>query len=249
MDRSTDWFADEEFWATTYDFMFPEACIAAASEEVEQILALSSTDGPARVLDLGCGPGRHSIALANLGFNVTGVDRSEFLLQRAIRRSADERIDVEWVRSDMREFVRPAAYELALSLFTSFGFFRDDAENQRVLENLFTCLVPDGALVLDVAGKEILAKIFEATSSCDVDGSVVVQRHRVVDGWSRMSNEWIWIQEVGVRSFCFDHWIYSGREMQQMLRSAGFKEVKLYGDLLGHPYDVNARRLVAVGRK
>jgi SAM-dependent methyltransferase len=249
MKNANDWFADEEFWSATYDMLFPEARIAAAPEEVEQILALTARIPPARVLDLGCGPGRHSIALAGLGFQVTGVDRTAFLLDKAVQRSAVEDIDVEWIRSDMRDFVRPSAYDLALSLFTSFGFFWDDAENQRVLENLFESLGPRGTLVVDVAGKEVIAKIFEPTSSHDVEGSVVVQRRRVIDNWSRMSNEWMWIQDTGVRSFRFEHWIYSGRELEQMLRRVGFEEVRLFGDFLGRPYDANAQRLVVVGTK
>jgi SAM-dependent methyltransferase len=184
-----------------------------------------------------------------LGFQVTGVDRTAFLLDKAVQRSAVEDIDVEWIRSDMRDFVRPSAYDLALSLFTSFGFFWDDAENQRVLENLFESLGPRGTLVVDVAGKEVIAKIFEPTSSHDVEGSVVVQRRRVIDNWSRMSNEWMWIQDTGVRSFRFEHWIYSGRELEQMLRRVGFEEVRLFGDFLGRPYDANAQRLVVVGTK
>src|SRR4051812_24553089 len=92
-----DWFADESFWETTFPFMFPESRIAAAGEEVEQFLALAQITG-GKALDLACGPGRHAVALAQRGFAVTGVDRSEFLLRHARDRASDADQAIEWVR-------------------------------------------------------------------------------------------------------------------------------------------------------
>jgi SAM-dependent methyltransferase len=254
MSAATDeWFADEEFWATTYPFMFPESRVAAAADEVEQLLALAGLGGGAgaagaAVLDLACGPGRHSVQLARRGFAVTGVDRSAFLLGRARARAAEAGAAVEWVQSDMRDFVRPAAYDLALSLFTSFGFFRDDADNQRVLDNVAASLRPGGTFALDVAGKEVLARIFNPTASREIPDGLIVHRRSVVDGWSRMQNEWILLRGGAARTFRFGHWIYSGREIEWMFRRAGFTAVRLCGDFLGAPYGPEASRLVVVGR-
>src|SRR5205085_8594184 len=148
-DSDIEWFADDAFWRETYNFMFPEARFAAAASDVEQILTLAQrSDG--QVLDLACGPGRHSVAFARKGFTVTGVDRSPFLLERARERGRDASVDIEWVQSDMRSFRRTGSFDLAVCLFTSFGFFRDDAENQRVLQNVATSLRPGGTFVLDM---------------------------------------------------------------------------------------------------
>src|SRR5689334_3318427 len=119
-DSETEWFANEAFWQETYSFMFPDTRLAAAPSEVEQIITLSGRD-KGRVLDLACGPGRHSVAFARRGFRVTGVDRSPFLLERARANARDADVDVEWIESDMRDFRRPDAFDLAICLFTSFG--------------------------------------------------------------------------------------------------------------------------------
>ena len=70
------------------------------------------------------GPGRHVAALAKRGFRVTGVDLSPFLLRRAQELAQRESFGIEWVQEDMRSFLRPEAFDLAISLFTSFGYFR-----------------------------------------------------------------------------------------------------------------------------
>jgi SAM-dependent methyltransferase len=140
-----EWFADEAFWSASYVVTFPESRFVAAATDVEQILELvQRTEG--RVLDLACGPGRRSIPLAQRGFAVTGVDRSAFLLERARARGAEHGVAVEWLQADMRDFRRPDSFDLALSLFTSFGYFRDDADNQRVFDNVVASLRPGGSV-------------------------------------------------------------------------------------------------------
>ena len=243
------WHSDEEFWTVAYPFMFPADRLAAAEEQVEQVLALAGVAAGA-VLDLACGPGRHSIVLARAGFRVTGVDRSTYLLDRARQRAAAEQVDVEWVREDMRVFRRPDTFDLCLSLFTSFGYFRDQAENRRVLENALVSLRPGGAMVMDMMGKEIVARGFEPTGAEEVAGAgVVVQRRTVVDDWSRMENEWILIDDERVRRFTIDHWMYSGAELKTLLHDAGFVDVRLFGDLAGSAYGPRARRLVALATR
>lgn len=241
-----EWFADDAFWGAHYSSMFPEARFVAASAEVEQVLALVGRQ-KGRVLDLACGPGRHSIPLAQRGFGVTGVDRSAFLLERAKRRGAEVGVEVEWLQADMREFSRPSSFDLALSLFTSFGYFSDDADNQRVLDNVFASLRPGGHFVLDMMGKEILARVFKPTDSSEDAEGLTIQRRKVVDDWSRIKNEWILVRDGSAQTFRFDHWIYSAREIKQMFADAGFAEVKAFGDYLGAPYGPDASRLVVVG--
>lgn len=243
-----EWFADEAFWRTTYRFMFSESRLAAAADEVASILALvGRADGA--VLDLACGPGRHSLLLAARGFAVTGVDRSAYLLERARERGGELGLDVEWVEADMRDFRRPDSFDLALNLFTSFGFFRDDADNQRVLENVATSLRSGGAFVLDIAGKEVLARIFNPTASREVEDGLIIHRRTVADGWNRLENEWILLLGGTSHRFRFSHWIYSGREITGMFQQAGFADVQLFGDFQGRPYGPDASRLVVVGRK
>jgi len=246
--RRKEWFDDDALWRDTYDFMFGGDRFEDARREAARVVALTRPRGR-DVLDLCCGPGRFCIPLAKRGYRVTGVDRTAFLLDKARALGRAQKARVEWVRSDMRDFVRPRAFDLALSMYTSFGYFEDADEDLVVLRNVLASLKPGGAFVIQLMGKERLAKIYlDTTSESLADGRVLVCRHRVTDDWTRNQNEWILVHNGRARTFRFSHTVYSGRELRTLMESAGFEDVRLYGDVEGAPYDRSARWLVAVGR-
>jgi SAM-dependent methyltransferase len=243
-----DWFENEEFWRELYPFLFPQERFAAAKEEVAQIAALTQCSSGS-VLDLCCGPGRHAVEFAQRGFVVTAVDRSPFLLDRAREFAAKTATSVEWIIEDMRSFVRPAAFDLACSLFTSFGYFQDENDNLRVLGNLQLSLKPNGVAIIDVLSKERLARNWQSAICTQLaDGSLIVQRPQLRDDWCRVQADWNLIKDGAARSFRFEHAIYSGRELKDRLLACGFARVQLFGDFLGSPYGLEAARLVAVAR-
>jgi SAM-dependent methyltransferase len=245
-----EWFEDESLWMDLYPFTFTEERLRAGPEEVDRILSLVGIE-PAGlgVLDLCCGPGRHGVPLASLGARVTGVDRTRFHLDLARERARLAGVEVELVQADMREFRRPAAFDLALSLFTSFGYFDARDDDLRVLRNVRASLRAHGALVIDVMGKEWLAQNFWSTRSRSLpDGTVLVDRSTVTDDWTRVENQAILIRDGRVREFQLRLTVYSGLELRDKLLQAGFATVELHGGLDGRPYDLDAARLVAVAR-
>jgi ubiquinone/menaquinone biosynthesis C-methylase UbiE len=245
----SNWFEDESFWQDFYGFLFPAERFAAAEQEIDKALNLLHLQGN-QVLDLACGPGRHSIPLAKKGFQVTAVDRSKYLLEKARNYALETGTQIEWIEEDMRHFVREESFDLAISLFTSFGYFAKPEENLLVLQNIFRSLKPGGYCVLDMMGKERIAARNQSTIVHELkDGALMIERPKVVEDWSRMQNEWLMIRGDRVRRFQFSHSIYSGQELKAMFRQAGFSHVKLYGDLDGHEYGVDAQRLVAVAKK
>jgi len=247
--RKKEWFDDASFWRELYPFMFPKERIVVADEQVAKALALAKPPGKC-VLDLCCGPGRCSIALAKRGFSVTGVDKTKYLLDKARATAHAAHVRIDWVEKDMRDFVRLDSFALALSMFTSFGYFDDKREDLIVLKNMFASLQAGGACLIEVLGKEYLAKIFQPTTSTVLlDGTVVVQRHEIFDDWTRVRNEWLVIRKNRVRRFRFHHTVYSGQELRERMERAGFVDVTLYGNLDGAEYGPDTERLIAVGRK
>ena len=247
--RTTEWFDDDSFWRELAPYMFSKERFKEAARQVWPLLKLARPRGKV-VLDLGCGPGRWAIPLARAGLRVTGVDRTEFLLVQARTRARRARKRIEWVQQDMRDFIRPATFDIALSLFTSFGYFNEPDEDRAVLANVFASLQSGGVFVLEMMGKEILARIFQSTTSERLaDGSLLVQRHEVFDGWSRVRNEWTLVKDGKARTWRFHVTIYSGQELRDRLEHAGFTQVQLFGSFAGDEYGVNAQRLIAVARR
>jgi hypothetical protein len=150
----------------------------------------------------------------------------------------------------MRDFLRPESFDLVLSMLTSFGYFDRKDEDRLVLRNMFASLKAGGVCLIDLAGKEQIARIFQPTTSEKLaNGDILIQRHATADGWSRMRNEWILVRHGRARTFKFQHTIYSAQELSDRLAEAGFKQIRVYGNLNGEPYGPDAQRLIVVGRR
>ncbi len=243
------WHDDEEFWRRFAPFMFSEERWLGTPAEIDALSALLDLVPQTAVLDLGCGPGRSALELARRGHQVTGVDRTVRYLHQARGRAEEAGLEVEFVQADMRDFRRPAAFDLALSMFTTFGYFEDAAQNATVLANIYDSLREGGVLLIEMMGKEVLARIYRARHWEERDGVFFLQERRVSRDWSWSEARWIVIDDGDVFSHEFGHWIYSAVELRQMLHEAGFSSVDFYGDLGGAPYDPAADRLIAAARK
>ncbi len=243
------WHDRDEFWKTMAPTMFHEQQWGAAPVQTDQIIRLLGLSPGSTILDLACGPGRHSLELARRGFSVTGVDRTAAYLDEARERARAEELVIEFVQDDMRRFCRPDAFDAVLSLFTSFGYFEDPAENQQVLLNANHSLKDNGALILELMGKEVLARIFTERDWSEQEGTFLLQERKVSRNWSWMENRWILLQGPVRHEFKVSHWLYSASELVTMLMACGFGAIDIFGDLEGTPYDHTAKRLVAVARR
>ncbi len=243
------WSDDDAFWEAMEPALCAPARLARAEGDVAGIVAALDLPKGARVLDLGCGPGAHALAFAARGCVVTGVDRTARLLARARAAATARGQAVEWVQADMREFRRPAAFDLACSLYTSFGYF-DEEGDRRVLENVVASLRPRGALVLDVSGRESVARFWREHTDVEIAGVRYVERRHAAEDWSTLVGDWTIVRDGVPSRFRVRQRLYTGTELKDVLASVGFPDVRLAGALdLRQPYDQTAERLVAVARR
>src|SRR5262249_12669661 len=124
------------------------------AQEVEGIVRLLALPPGSSILDLCCGHGRHSIPLAQRGYQVTGQDLSEFFLQRAQVDAQVEGVSVRWVRGDMREIPFANEFDAVINIFTAFGYFESEAEDQKVLRQVHRALKPGGRFLLELKHRE-----------------------------------------------------------------------------------------------
>lgn len=219
-------------------------------EEVDGILRFLALPDGSAVEDLGCGRGRHAIRIARKGHKVTGVDISEFMLRMARKQAEAEGVEVEWVREDMRTFCRYGAFDLALSLFTSFGFFSDE-ENLKVLRNIGNSLRPGGTLLLDLrnAGKG-LSRLEDLDKTIDIPAGRLRLSARFDRQTMRTKVEHTLFRSDGIRiSSAFDVRVYSMEELVVMLRKAGMEVKDFYGSLTGDPFTEDSTRMVTLAVK
>ena len=243
------WHERDAFWIKWAPFLFEERRWEQAREEMANLISLLNISPGASVLDLCCGPGRHSLQLARAGLSVTGVDRTRTYLQEARNRAQTEGLKIRFIQDDMRTFCRPNTFDVAINLFTSFGYFDDIDEDERVVTNVYRSLKDKGVFLIDTMGKEVLARIFRERDWYKVNDILVLQERKVCQDWSWIQERWIMIKDGKIEEHKLSHRLYSAVELAALLKDCGFAAVDAYGDLAGAPYDHTAKRLVLAAHK
>jgi SAM-dependent methyltransferase len=174
-------------WETFYDRHAPYydrgAFTRHTEAEVEFLLSVLKLPPGARVLDVGCGTGRHAIELARRGYRITGVDLSAGMLLQAIGKARAAGVDVEWVHADARTFAVREPMDAVLCLcgsaFAMPGLDDDPAEHDAaVLRAIGAALKPGAPLVLttpngyrrirEVSDEEVAAGAFDPLTMVQV---------------------------------------------------------------------------------
>lgn len=243
------WHEQDEFWAAFAPFMFSAERITRTPVEVDQILEMANINPGARILDMGCGPGRHSLEFARRGYSVTGVDRTGYYLEMAREKAAEERLAVEFIQDDMRNFRRRSSFDVVLSMYTTFGYFEDAGDNLKVLANIFESLTVGGRLLIEMMGKEVLARIFVERNWVEQEGVFLLEERKIINSWNMIENRWILLYPDRRLEYQLSHWLYSSSEITAMLAEVGFHEIDIYGGIDGSSYDTSASRLVTLARK
>jgi len=238
---------DDSVWAVGRHSIFPAGAFGAAPAEMAACLKLAGVTTAVDVLDLPCGPGRHSLPLARVGHRVTAVDLTPSYLDE-LREAAGD-LDIDIVEADMREFARPRSFDLILNLYHSFGYFDDPEDDRRVLRNMAASLRPGGALVMDLMAQEVIARDLQPYNERLLDdGTLVREESLLSDAGDWLHSTWTYLRPGERHEFDMSHRLYSAAALRRELRAAGFASVELFGGLDGRPFDDRAVRLVALAR-
>ena len=211
--------------------------------------------GVQRVLDLGCGYGRHAIPLTQLQYWVVGLDYAgdfDAALSAAV---AMRRGRISFLRADMRKLpFTPASFGAVLSMLTTFGFFPTEAEDKAALASIYRVLARGGILILDVANRDYLAQYFVNGEHHWLiprrDGGYLENHYYLNEELGRISLQSLLIKEgrmVRKSGFCIR--LYSLSELTGMVRGAGFDITGLWGNYEGDRYGPLSPRMILVGQK
>lgn len=194
-----------------------------------------------RVLDVGCGAGRHARALASAGGRPVGLDLSAALLRRA------RATGLPVVRADMRALpIRDGTVDLAVNLFTSFGYFQRDEHHAAVLRGISACLAPGGWFALDFLNAERVRRTLVAEEVQHLGECQALVTRTLEDGGRRVVKS---IQVSGGRTFTERVRLFSSAELEAMLAAAGLQVEFRFGDYDGSPPDPAAPRVLLLSRR
>ncbi len=245
----SDWF---RHWFNTdaYHSLYQKRDDREAEKFIEQVSHVILSERNLRVLDLGCGAGRHAAHLAELGHQVMGVDLSENSIRSAqVKYAKRDRLDFRV--GDMRTL--PTLFSLhqfdaVVSMFTSMGYFEDERDLEFTFKGIDHVLSEQGVFILDflnlpwVENKLVPEEIIERE-----DYSFSIHR-RIAGGWIEKSIQYV--DSSGLpKHFVERVRAWSPQDWERQLESLGWRTLHRYGDYSLNPLTLNSPRCILVAQK
>jgi SAM-dependent methyltransferase len=236
MSAGADWY--RSFFDRRYLQFYPVLLAEPlASDDAAAVARALELPRGARLLDLGCGTGRHSVPFAELGFEVTGLDLSADLLSIARASAEGAGVSVRFVERDMRELDGLGPFDACVSLYTAFGWLGDEGDRAQ-LRAVAAALRPGGRFLLDLTNfaatlrrlpyevwRELEQGVTRERSWYEPEtGTLLTDRTRFGKDGSRLE-----LPTSRVRA-------YLPHEVLALLREAGFEVLRTSGELAGAPF-------------
>jgi SAM-dependent methyltransferase len=244
----SDWFK-AWFNHPAYLKLYAHRSLEEAEQTIDMLLKfITVAVRNPKVLDIACGSGRHAVALAERGFQVTANDLSSTLLAEARKLAEAKQTTPTFTQFDMREIPFENEFDLIVQLFTSFGYFESDDEDKVVLAHIARALKPGGWYVLDFLNAHRLRKTLQPESRRTLDGIDVLEQ-RVIFGERVVKS--ISITEGGeTHRFMEAVRLYSMEELSNMLQAVGLRVHRLFGDYHGEAFVPDTSlRLIFIAQK
>lgn len=242
--KNSEWFA-EWFNSPYYHALYKDRNEDEAARFLRALLSYLNLEPASRLLDLACGKGRHSIYLNSRGFDVTGIDLSEKSIGEASRHT-NTRLRFEV--ADMRKFQLNTKFDVVFNLFTSFGYFEKEEENQEVLCRVFDHLKPGGRLVLDYFNAALICPTHLGSMEKEVDG-YHFRMAKKIDG-NRIYKD-IEVTD-GEKKFHFQEQVQllNATMLHALLVSAGFELLDEFGSYqLDNYVPQSSERLILIAQR
>jgi len=244
---------------------FLEQALPRTENEVATLLKifseLSVREG-AQILDMSCGIGRHSIALAQRGYQVTGIDVSKACIERAQRDALEKGVQnkTRFVVGDIRrleEALGPSGpeFDVVISMSTSLGYWEDETD-RKILQQAHRLSRKGAILIVDMANKDYLVRHFQPFGMVALQGEpqyVLIEERQLNLETSRINNKWTFYRKEGedlkhAATVMLDHRVYSLHELASMIGSVGWDYLRAYGDFGLNPVTFDTSRVIAVAR-
>jgi 2-polyprenyl-3-methyl-5-hydroxy-6-metoxy-1,4-benzoquinol methylase len=197
-------------------------------EDVETIVELLELEPGSEILDCPCGHGRIANALAERGFRVTGIDSSEFFLDRAREAAAERGVEVEYVQGDMRALPWQGRFDALVNWFTSFGYFSDE-QNKDVLRQFHDALKPGGRLILETQNITRIILNPRPVHFIERDGDLMLDEWDLDVENARFVTQRIVVRGGQTRRTQFVIRWFSVPELRAWLHAKGFDDVRTPG--------------------
>jgi ubiquinone/menaquinone biosynthesis C-methylase UbiE len=206
----------------------------------------------AKILDLCSGHGRHTIPLAEAGYQMTALDLNKKALNILENEAEKQGLDIRIIQSDMRKIPFQNEFDAVINMFTSFGYFKNDKENSKVLEQVVKSLKPGGKFLLDIRNGDLVINYTPLRYWYKTKDYFVLEERRF-NQKTRQETVNITIIDRNGKNYSAKYTtrLYSSTEIKKILKKAGFsKIIRLYGNTTEiQKFTPKSPRLVILAQK
>jgi SAM-dependent methyltransferase len=242
-----DFFRDD--YLNVYNHLFTAERAEKEVAFAEQALELKAG---ARILDLCCGQGRHSVPFASHGFEMTGLDLNPAYLELTRQSARAANVSVKTIEADMRHIPFQDHFDAVVNMYSSFGYLESEAEDLSVLKSVSKAIRPGGRLLLDMLNREWAVANYIQNDWYSGRDATLYLEHRDLDlASSRMHVTFTIIGPEGQRRDSVGHHIrlYTLTETTRLLEQVGLNLTGVFGGFEGEPYAIGTRRMIVLAQK
>jgi len=236
----------DEFYVTGWGLRDKER----TPQEVKFIIKNVPLKKKDKILDLCCGYGQHAIALAQRGFDVTGLDYSDYELKIAKKETRKRKLKVDFIKADAIKMDFCNEFDVILNIFTSFGYSSDE-NNQKFINNVGKALKRGGRFLIDYINAAFILKNFREKDWKDLGKNGFLLEESFYDPKTGINNlNWILIKQGKVyKKLNCRLRFYTYPEMETMLAKSGMRVKKTWGSFEEDPFDINHKKMIILAEK
>ena len=208
------------------------------------------------ILDLCGGQGRHALELSRRGFKkVITLDYSGFLVRLGNQSARKEDLNTIFIQGDARSTgFRDQIFQSIIIMGSSFGYFVQEEENQKILNEAFRLLLPNGRLFLDIPNRDYVLSEFKPFACHKIQGDIEVSRFRELGDNIIYCHEKVNSAKNGsIRDSTYCTRLYSPEKISTLLHTAGFSKVSFQKDFLSREtegdYGTMTKRVIVMAEK
>lgn len=242
--KKASWF-ESWFDSPYYHLLYKNRNDKEAQEFLDLLLTRIHLPKPSKILDLACGKGRHSIYMNQCGYDVIGIDLSE---ENILHCKKYENDHLQFYRHDMRRVLRTHYFDAIFNLFTSFGYFDREHENELVIQSAAKNLQIGGYFVLDYLNSNYAENHLIPSQTKEIEG-VHFQINKKIENGKIIKD--ISFQDQG-KSFQFKEEVrlLYAEDFLRFFAKAGLHVLEIYGDYALENFNLDhSKRLIFVTRK
>jgi SAM-dependent methyltransferase len=238
--NTTKWYAS---WFDTpyYHILYKDRDHDEAQVYMDNLTNYLNLPEDGKILDLACGKGRHSVYLNSLGYDVTGVDLSENSIAYA------KQFENEKLHFEVHDMCKPynKKFDAVFNLFTSFGYFEDEADNLRTIQAIQADLNAFGFGVIDFMNSDFVINNLVPEDTKTVEGIEFHLKRYVKDGFLFKD---ISFEDKGeIFNFQERVKVFNLKDFELLFEQAGVHLLDIFGDYKLRKFDKNnSERLVMI---